>query len=127
MCGNGVILNMEPGKVIDLQGALMGDVYRNEQQPQIASVKQVIDTLKDKIQPLSPAQLQVIGYLQYLQGRKLHKGKKPYDSLIKQIGEDAPKVAPPGFFIRVIESLIPRTTHIDGEAAKVIKAEREGK
>lgn len=110
----------------DIQGILMGDIYRSEQQPQIASVKQVIDTLKDKLQPLSPVQLQVTGYLEYLQGRKLHKGKKPYDAIIKQIKVDAPLVAPPGFFIRVIEALIPRTQHIDGVAAKTIKAEREG-
>lgn len=111
----------------DIQGVLMGDIYHNNQQPQIASVKQVIDTLKDKVQPLTPAQLQVIGYLEHLQGRQLHKGKKPYDALIKQIKNDAPLVAPPGFFIRVIEALIPRTQHIDGDAAKTIKAEREGK
>lgn len=111
----------------DLQSVLMGDVYRNDQQPQIANVKQVLDTLKDRVQPLSPAQLQVVGYLQYLQARPLHKKTKPYEAIIQQIGTDAHKVAPPGFFIRVIEALIPRTQHIDGDAAKTMKAEREGK
>jgi len=110
---------------VDLQGVLLGDIYRNESQPRIADVKQVIDTLKDKVQPLTPMQMQAIGYLEHLQSRPIHKNKKPYDDLIKLIRDKAPLVAPPGFFIRVIEALIPRTQHIDGEAAKLIKAERE--
>lgn len=114
------------GMEIDIQKTLMGDLYRNDNQPQIASVKQVIDTLKDKIQPLTPVQMQVIGFLGHLQNRPLHGGEKVYDDLIKQIRDDAVLVAPPGFFIRVIEALIPRTQHIDGEAAKTIKAENNG-
>lgn len=113
---------------VDLQGVLMSDIYAKEQQqPRIADVKQVIDTLKDKVQPLTPVQMQVIGYLDYLQSRPIHGGKKPYDALIKLIRDKAPLVAPPGYFIRVIEALIPRTQHIDGQAAKTIKAEKEGK
>lgn len=113
---------------LDLQGALMADIYaREQQQPRIADVKQVIDTLKDKVQPLTPVQMQVIGYLEHLQARPIHGGHKPYDSLIQLIRDEAPLVAPPGYFIRVIEALIPRTQHIDGEAARTIKAEREGK
>lgn len=109
----------------DIQSTIMGDLYRNDNAPPIADVKQVIDTLKDKVQPLTPQQMQVIGYLDHLQQRSIHGGNKPYDALIKQIKEDAPLVAPPGFFIRVIEALIPRTQHIDGEAAKTIKAEKD--
>lgn len=113
---------------MDLQGVLLADIYAKEQQqPRIADVKQVIDTLKDKVQPLTPVQMQVIGYLEYLQSRPIHQGKKPYDGLIQLIRDKAPLVAPPGFFIRVIEALIPRTQHIDGEAAKKIMAEKEGK
>ncbi len=104
----------------------MGDIYRHDMKPQIADVKQVIDTLKDKIQPLTPTQMQCMGYLEHLQSRRLHGDSRPYDKLIKQIRDDAPLVAPPGFFIRVIEALIPRTQHIDGEAAKTIKAEKDG-
>lgn len=108
----------------DIQSVLMSDLYR-ESAPAVADVKQVIDTLKDKVQPLTPQQMQVIGYLEHLQSRSIHGGNKPYESLIKQIRDDAPRVAPPGFFIRVIEALIPRTQHIDGEAAKTIKAEKD--
>lgn len=111
---------------VDIQKVLMSDLYKQDNQPQIASVKQVIDTLKDKIQPITPVQMQVLGFLAHLQSRPLHNGVKVYDSLIKQIRDDAPLVAPPGFFIRVIEALIPRTQHIDGEAAKTIKAENNG-
>lgn len=112
---------------VNLQEVLMGDVYRNEQKPAIADVKQVIDTLKDKVQPLTPAQMQSIGYLEYLQTRGLHGDTRPYDGLIKQIKEDAPMVAPPGFFIRVIEALVPRTTYIDGKSYEKMASEKDGK
>lgn len=120
-------INQQP-PTLDLQGALLADVYaREQQQPRIADVKQVLDTLKDKVQPLTPAQMQVIGYLEYLQSRPIHQGQRPYDGLIQLIRDKAPLVAPPGFFIRVIEALIPRTQHIDGDAARTIRAEKEGK
>lgn len=112
---------------VNLQETLMGDIYRTEQKPVIADVKQVIDTLKDKVQPLTPAQMQVIGFLEHLQSRPIHDGKKPYDALIKQIKEDAPMVAPPGFFIRVIEALVPRTTYIDGKSYEKMAKEKDGK
>lgn len=113
--------------VADIQGALAGDIYRNDQKPIIADVKQVIDTLKDKIQPLTPVQMQVMGYLEYLQSRPIHGKSKPYDSLIKQIKEDAHKVAPPGYFIRIIEALIPRPMYVDGKSYEKMASEKEGK
>lgn len=113
-------------KPADIQSVLMGDLYRGDQQPKIADVKQVLDTLKERVQPLTPAQLQAIQYLRHLQSRPIHEGKKPYDDIIKAIEEGAPKVAPPGFFIRVIEALIPRTQYIDGKSYEKMKAESEG-
>lgn len=113
--------------VADIQGTLAGDIYRNEQKPSIADVKQVIDTLKDKVQPLTPVQMQVLGYLEYLQSRSIHGKTKPYDALIRQIEEDAHKVAPPGFFIRIIEALIPRTMYVDGKSYEKMANERDGK
>jgi len=111
----------------DLQSVLMADLYRNEQQPRVADVKQVIDTLKPHAQPLTPDQMRVIGYLEYLQSRTIHGGKKPYDGIIQLIRDEAVRVALPSYWIRVIEALIPRTQHIDGQAAKLIKAEKEGR
>lgn len=120
-------MSIQTNLAADIQDVLMGDVYRNDQQPRIADVKQVIDTLKDKVQPLTPVQMQCIGYLQHLQSRKIHQGKKPYADLIKQIQDDAPKVAPPGFFVRVIEALIPRTMYVDGKAYEKMSNERDAK
>lgn len=111
----------------DIQSVLMNDLYRNDQQPKIADVKQVIDTLKERVQPLTPAQLQAITYLNHLQDRSIHSDTKPYDDLIKAIEGGAPKVAPPGFFIRVIEALIPRTQYIDGKSYEKMKSEIDGK
>jgi hypothetical protein len=118
---------MQPQTTVDLQSVLMGDLYKSDSQPRVADVKQVIDTLKDHVQPLTPVQVQAVGYLEYLQDRPIHGGKKPYKEIINRIRNDAVRVAPPGYYIRVIEALIPRTQHIDGQAAKTIKAEREGK
>jgi hypothetical protein len=112
-------------KVVDLQSVLRGDLYQ-EARPQIDGIKQVLDTLKDRVQPLTPEQVQAIGYLEYLQARPIHKGKKPYTAMMKHIEESAPKVAPPGFFIRVIEALIPRPTYVDGKTAVQQSKERDG-
>ncbi|MCY7486729.1 hypothetical protein [Paenibacillus alvei] len=112
-------------KPADIQGVLMGDLYRGDQ-PQIADVKQVLDTLKERVQPLTPVQIQAIQYLKHLQSRPIHNGKKPYEDTIKAIEDGAPKVAPPGFFIRVIEALIPRTQYIDGKSYEKMKSESDG-
>lgn len=109
----------------DIQEVLSSDLYANPA-PQIDGVKQVLDTLQDKVQPLTPVQLQAISYLEYLQSRPIHEGQRPYDSIIKRIVEDAPKVAPPGYFIRVIEALIPRPIHVDGKTFEKMKKESEG-
>lgn len=109
----------------DIQGVLSSDLYANPA-PQIDGVKQVLDTLQDKVQPLTPVQLQAISYLEYLQSRPIHEGQRPYDAIIKRIVEDAPKVAPPGYFIRVIEALIPRPIHVDGKTFDKMKKESEG-
>lgn len=113
--------------MIDLQSTLMGDLYRSESKPPTADVKQVIDTLKERVQPLTAEQMKVIGYLEYLQSRPLHGKEKPYDGIIKQLREESYKVAPPGFFIRVIEALIPRPMYVDGKSFAKMSAEKEGK
>lgn len=92
----------------------------------IDSVKQVIDTLKDKVQPLTPQQMQAVGYLMDLQKRPLHKGAKTYQSIIDHIVNDAQKVAPSGFFIRVIEALIPRPISVDSKTYEKMKKESDG-
>lgn len=113
-------------KVPDLQGVIGGDLYAPQAQ-QIDNVKQVLDTLKDRVQPLTPIQVQALEYLNYLQGRKLHGGAKPYDHLMKTIENYAQKVAPPGFFIRVIEALIPRPIHVDSKTHEKMKKENDGR
>lgn len=111
--------------VPDIQEVLKADLY-SEAAPKVDGVKQVLDSLANKIQALSPEQMRAIGYLELLQARKIHGGKKPYDALIKRIKDEAPRVAPPGFFIRVIEALIPRPMYVDGKSFERIMAEREG-
>lgn len=110
---------------IDIQTVLNKDLY-NDAQPQIDSVKQVIDTLKEKVQPLTPSQMQAIGYLKWLQGRPIHKGNKAYEGIIKHIQEDAQRVAPAGFFIRIIEALIPRPISVDSKTHEKMKKESNG-
>lgn len=111
----------------DIQGAMGADLY-GEAAPMIDSVKQVIDTLKDKVQPLTPKQMQAVGYLRYLQSRPLHarNKNKTYEGIIKHIQEDAQKVAPSGFFIRVIEALIPRPISVDSKTYEKMKKESDG-
>lgn len=121
-------MNQAPANpAADIQQVLFSEIYQQNSQPRIADVKQVIDTLKEAVQPLTPVQMQVVGYLENLQSRPLHGGKKPYEAIISRIVKDAPRVAPPSFFIRVIEALIPRTTYIDGKSADKIASERDGK
>lgn len=112
-------------KNLDLESIVNKDLYSNPM-PQIDGVKQVLESLKDRVQALSPTQMQAIGYLEYLQSRPIHGNNRPYNELIDRIQEQAYRVAPPGFFIRVIEALIPRPTTIDAKAAKSMAAERDG-
>ncbi|MEV2909518.1 hypothetical protein ABNF65_12930 [Paenibacillus larvae] len=106
----------------DIQGVITHDLYSNPA-PTIDGVKQVLDTLKPHVQALAPAQMQAIGYLEYLQNREIHGDTKPYTELIKLIKDEAPRVAPPGFFVRVIEALIPRPVHVDGKTFEKMKKE----
>lgn len=112
-------------KSIDIEGVVNQDLYSNPM-PQVDGVKQVLESLKDRVQALTPAQMQAIGYLEYLQTRPIHDGKKPYDELIDRIQNHAYRVAPPGFFIRVIEALIPRPMHVDGKTYEKMRKENEG-
>lgn len=112
-------------KPADIQGTLSADLY-SQTEPTIDGVKQVLDTLKDRVQALSPRQMQAIGYLEHLQSRPIHGGKKVYADLIKRIQNEAFRVAPPGFFIRVIEALIPRPMHVDGKTYEKMRKESEG-
>lgn len=109
----------------DIQGVITSDLYRNPE-PTIDNVKQVLDTLKDKVQPLTPQQMQAIGYLQYLQRRPIHEGEMVYQDIIDHIQNDAKRVAPPGFFIRVIEALIPRPISVDGKTYEKMQKESNG-
>lgn len=83
--------------VPDLQSIITPDLYGGEQKPKTADIKQILDTLKDRVQPLSPVQMQIISYLEHLQSREIHKKSKNkvYQSLIDRIVDDAHKVAPP--------------------------------
>ncbi|MEK4493997.1 hypothetical protein NYE44_30560 [Paenibacillus sp. FSL L8-0493] len=112
-------------KPLDLEGIVNQDLYSNPM-PQIDGVKQVLETLQDRVQALTPTQMQAIGYLEYLQTRGIHDGNRPYSELIDRIQNHAYRVAPPGFFIRVIEALIPRPTTIDAKTAAKMNQEREG-
>lgn len=106
----------------DVQGTLSGDLYA-QPVPTVDGVKQVLDTLKDRVQALSPGQMKLLGFLEYLQSRPIHQGNKPYEGLIKHVRDEAYRVAPPGFFIRVIEALIPRPIHVDGKTFDKMKKE----
>lgn len=112
-------------KVVDLQSVLNSELY-SQARPQVDGVKQVLDALKERVQPLTPQQLQAIGYLNYLQARPLHGKDKPYKEIIEHIETGAPKVAPPGFFIRIIEALVPRPTYIDGKSFAQMAKEKDG-
>lgn len=114
--------NLMPHKSADIQGVLTGDLY-SQPVPTVDGVKQVLDTLKDRVQALSPAQMQGIAYMEYLQSRHLHKGERPYDHIIQTLREESYRVAPPGFFIRVIEALIPRPISVDAKTADKMKKE----
>lgn len=113
-------------KPVDIESVVNQDLYSNPM-PQIDGVKQVLDSLKDRVQALTPAQMQAIGYLEYLQQRPIHGNRKPYKELIDRIQDQAYRVAPPGFFIRVIEALIPRPMHVDGKTYDKMRRENEGK
>lgn len=112
--------------VPNIQEVINHDLYANPM-PQIDGVKQVIDTLKDKVQALTPAQMQAIGYLQYLQSRPIHGGKKVYQGIIDHIQNEAQRVAPPGFFVRVIEALIPRPISVDAKTYEKMKKESDAR
>lgn len=112
--------NQEIGQI------LAQDLY-SQQQPQVDGLKQVLDTLKDRVQPLSPVQLQVIGYLNHLQNRLIHKDKKTYDSIIKLIVDERQSIAAPGFFIRVIEAITGGTKYVTHESTQQMTQERDGK
>lgn len=111
-----------PHKAPDIQGILSGDLY-SQPVPTVDGVKQVLDTLKDRVQALSPAQMQGIAFLEYLQSRPIHGDTKPYDHIIETLKEESYRVAPPGFFIRVIEALIPRPISVDAKTAEKMKKE----
>src|SRR5690625_7221375 len=103
----------------DIQSVLMGDLFNSDQQPRVDGITQVIDSLKDRVQPLTPVQMKVISYLEHLQRRSLHdhKKNKTYQSIIDRIHKCAQKGAPPGLLIRVIEAWVPCQTYVDGKAA----------
>lgn len=109
---------------LDLESIVNQDLYSNPM-PQVDGVKQVLESLKDRVQALTPAQMQAIGYLEHLQSRPIHGGNKPYTELIDRIQNHAYRVAPPGFFIRVIEALIPRPMHVDGKTYEKMRQEND--
>ncbi|MBU8764191.1 hypothetical protein KM868_11880 [Micrococcus luteus] len=111
-----------PHRAADIQGVLSGDLY-SQPVPTVDGVKQVLDTLKDRVQALSPAQMQGIAFLEHLQSRPIHNGAKPYEHIIQTLREESYRVAPPGFFIRVIEALIPRPISVDAKTAEKMKKE----
>jgi hypothetical protein len=109
----------------EIGSVLQSDIYA-QTTPPVDGLKQVLDTLKDRVQPLSPIQLQVIGYLKYLQSRDIHSDKKTYEMIINQIQSERQNVAPPGFFIRVIEAITGGTKYVTHESTTSMKQEREG-
>lgn len=113
-------------EVVNIEKIVNDDIYSNPM-PQVDGVKQVLESLKDRVQPLSPTQMQAIGYLEHLQSRPIHGGKKPYKELISRIQDQSHRVAPPGFFIRVIEALIPRTINVDGKTYEKMQRDNDGR
>lgn len=111
---------------VNIESVVNHDLYSNPM-PQVDGVKQVLESLKDRVQALTPAQMQAIGYLTYLQERAIHGNSKPYKELIDRIQNQAYRVAPPGFFIRVIEALIPRPMHVDGKTYEKMQRDNDGK
>jgi hypothetical protein len=109
----------------EIGAILQADLYA-QATPQVDGLRQVIDTLKDRVQPLSPIQLQAIGYLKHLANRNIHKDKKVYEMIIEQIYKERQNVAPPGFFIRIIEAITGGTKYVTHESTQQMKNEREG-
>ena len=110
----------------ELGNLLSKDLYA-QSQPQIDAIKQVIDTLKDRVQPLAPIQLQVIGYLEHLANRPIHKTKDVYKWIVDLMYGKRMDVAKPGFFIRIIEALTGGTKYVPHETMANMSQEREGK
>lgn len=109
----------------EIGSVLSSDLY-SQATPQVDGLKQVLDTLKDRVQPLSPVQIQAVGYLKYLQSRGVHKEKNVYNVIIEQIVGERHNVAPPGFFIRVIEAITGGTKYVTHESQQNMGKEREG-
>lgn len=109
---------------LDIQKTINNDLY-SEPKAVTADVKQVIEQLQDKAVPLTGYQIRSMNYLKYLQSRPIHEGKKPYQHIIESIGEDAKKTAMPGFFIRIIEAMIPRPVHMDEKGFKAMIKEQQ--
>jgi hypothetical protein len=108
----------------DIQKVINNDLY-SEPQPVVADVKQVIQALDEKAVPLTGPQIRAMNYLEYLQSRPIHQGKRPYDGIIESIKNDTKKTAMPGFFIRVIEAMIPRPIHMDEKGFKAMLKEQQ--
>jgi hypothetical protein len=108
----------------DIQKVINNDLY-SEPQAVTADVKQVIEQLADKIVALTGSQVRAVNYLEYLQNRPIHGGKKPYESIVQSIRKDAKKTGNAGFFIRVIEAMIPRPIHMDEKGFKAMIKEQQ--
>ncbi|MFP3599742.1 hypothetical protein SB679_23785, partial [Chryseobacterium sp. SIMBA_029] len=75
----------------------------------ISDVKQVIEEMKTNAQELQEWQIRAIIYLRALGSNSyLHGDVNPYDKLIKFIMEGKVHVADPDYYIKTIESLIPK-------------------
>lgn len=108
----------------DIQKVINNDLY-SEPQPATADVKQVINELENKAVPMTGHQIRAKNYLEYLQSREIHQGKKPYQHIIDSIENDTKKTALPGYFIRVIEAMIPRPIHMDEKGFKAMLKEQQ--
>lgn len=108
----------------DIQKVINDDLY-GQPQAVTADVKQVLHELEDKAVPMTGQQIRAKNYLEYLQSRPLHNGKRPYEHLIESIQKDTKRTAMPGFFIRVIEAMVPRPMHLDEKGFKAMLKEQQ--
>ncbi|WP_458414525.1 hypothetical protein ACNQFZ_06570 [Schinkia sp. CFF1] len=98
---------MENSNADKLQSVITDNLFPEVQH--ISDVKQVLEEMTTKAQELQAEQIRAILLLRQMGENKfLHGDKNPYEPVIKFIMEGKVLVAEPGFYIDVIEALIPK-------------------
>lgn len=97
---------MQNSNADKLQSVITDNLFPEVQH--ISDVKQVLEEMTTKAQELQPEQIRAILMLRQMGENKFLHEKNPYEGIIKFIMEGKVLVADPGFYIDVIEALIPK-------------------